>query len=179
MRITETPIAGAFLIEIDPIADERGFFARTWCVNELRRHGLQAGLVQCSLSHNRKRGTLRGLHRQVAPHEETKIVRCPRGGIYDVILDLRPDSPTYRRWHGAELSETNHRALYIPGGVAHGFQTLVDDSDVHYQMSEFFHPESARGVRWDDPAFGIAWPIADPIMSQRDRSYPAFEERPT
>lgn len=177
MRIIQTPIAGAFLVELEPIADDRGFFARIWCADEMRRHGLEVAVAQCSLSRNRRRGTLRGMHFQAPPHEETKIVRCPRGAVFHVVLDLRPASPSYRRWHGVELTESNQRALYVPAGVAHGFQTLAEDSDIQYQMSEFHHPESARGVRWNDPLFGIKWPISDPLMSDRDRNYPGFEER--
>lgn len=176
MRFTETPLAGAWLIEPERFSDERGYFARTWCVREFAEHGLETRLVQASISQNACRHTLRGMHYQAAPHEEVKLVRCSRGAIYDVILDLRPGSPTLGQWFGVELSAANGRMLYVPGGLAHGFQTLADDSEVVYQMSEFHAPESARGVRWDDPAFGIAWPEADErILSARDRAYPDWQ----
>lgn len=171
MIFRETKIRGAFIINVEPINDERGFFARSWCAKEFAEHGLDANLVQCNLSYNAKRGTLRGMHYQVAPHEETKVVSCTVGSIYDVILDLREDSPTFGKWEAFELSAVNNSILYIPRGVAHGFQTLGDDTIVFYQMGEFYHPESANGVRWDDPAFSIEWPIADIIMSEKDKNY--------
>lgn len=174
MRFTETALPGVFLIDIEPLEDDRGFFARLWCRDELARKGLASDLAQISVSFNRRRGTLRGMHYQVAPHEEVKLVRCTRGAIYDVLVDLRPGSPTYRRWMSAELTADNRRTLYVPKGVAHGFQTLTDDAEVLYQISEFHHPESARGVRWDDPAFGIEWPDQAPILSGRDSGYPDF-----
>lgn len=167
-----TPLDGAFVIEPELISDDRGFFARSFCQNEFRVHGLDTAAAQCNISFNRKRGTLRGLHFQAKPHEEAKLVRCTRGAIWDVIVDLREGSLTRYRWFSAELSADNHRSLYVPAGFAHGFQTLVDDSEVLYQMSEFYHPESARGLRWDDPVLGITWPYADPVLSLRDRSYP-------
>jgi dTDP-4-dehydrorhamnose 3,5-epimerase len=177
MRFTPTPLAGAFVIDLVPLADERGFFARTWCRKEMEAQGLDGGLVQASVSFNRAAGTLRGMHFQAPPHEETKVVRCTRGAVHDVILDLRPASATFRRWFAAELSAENHRALYVPAGFAHGFQTLAPDTEVLYQMSEFHHPESARGVRWDDPAFGIGWPSAPSrTISEKDRSYPDWTE---
>jgi len=175
VKFTPTPLSGAFVIDIEPIADERGYFARTWCTREMASHGLCTDVVQCNVSFNRRRGTLRGMHFQAAPHGETKIVRCIRGAIFDVIVDLRPGSPTVRRWFGVELSAANGRALYVPEGMAHGFQTLEDDAEVFYWMSEFHHPESARGVRWDDPAFGIEWPRAESrIVHPRDLAYPDF-----
>lgn len=174
MRFTETALPGVFLVDIEPLEDDRGFFARLWCRDELARKGLASDLAQISVSFNRRRGTLRGMHYQVAPHEEVKLVRCTRGAIYDVLVDLRPGSPTYRRWMSAELTADNRRTLYVPKGVAHGFQTLTDDAEVLYQISEFHHPESARGVRWDDPAFGIEWPDQAPILSGRDSGYPDF-----
>ncbi len=175
MKFTPTPIPGAVVIDIEPIADERGFFARTWCAEEMAAHSLSSRVVQCSVSFNRRRGTLRGMHYQAPPHEEVKIVRCVRGAIHDVIVDLRPASPSFKRWFAVELSAANGRALYVPEGVAHGFQTLADESEVAYQMSERHHPESARGVRWDDPAFGIEWPAeASRIIHPRDRAYPDF-----
>jgi dTDP-4-dehydrorhamnose 3,5-epimerase len=175
VRFTATDLHRAFLVDIEPLADDRGFFTRTWCRREFAAHGLSAELVQCSLSLTRVRGTLRGLHYQVAPHGEDKLVRCTHGAIHDVIVDLRPDSPTFGRHIALELTADGHRAVYVPKGCAHGFQTLTDDTQVFYQMSEFHVPEAARGVRWNDPRFGIYWPIADPILSARDGSYPDYE----
>ena len=171
MKFLPTPLAGAYLIELEQLDDERGFFARSFCQNEFKAHGLDPVVAQCNVSFNRRRGTLRGLHYQAAPHAEAKLVRCTRGAVWDVIVDLRKGSLTVRQWHAAELTAENRRALYVPAGFAHGFQTLADDTEVLYQMSEFYHPESARGVRWDDPALGIDWPVPDPILSNRDRSY--------
>lgn len=171
MIITETSLPGTYIIELDPICDERGYFARTWCAKEFAEHGLNSKLVQCNISYNKNRGTLRGMHYQIAPYEEVKLVSCIAGIIYDVILDLRQDSPMFRRWQAFELSASNHRMLYIPKGFAHGFQTLQDNSTVFYQMSEFYHPECARGVRWDDSAFSIEWPIDEIIMSEKDKRY--------
>jgi dTDP-4-dehydrorhamnose 3,5-epimerase len=172
MKITRLPLGGAHLVELEPVADERGFFARTWCAEEFHTYGLSSSLAQCSISYNKCRGTLRGLHFQAEPHAEAKLVRCTAGAIYDVILDLRPASDTYGKWFAVELTATNRKTLYIPEGLAHGFQTLVDDTEVFYQMSVNFHLESARGVRWNDPLFGIEWPVHDPTISQRDRSFP-------
>jgi dTDP-4-dehydrorhamnose 3,5-epimerase len=169
-----TPLKGAFVIEPEELADERGFFARTWCQREAERHGLNPRLVQCSISFNRRKGTLRGLHYQAAPHEEAKLIRCTAGAIHDVIVDLRRDSPTFREHFAILLSARNREMLYVPEGCAHGFQTLEDATEVVYQMSEFYSPDSARGVRWNDPAFGIAWPIPDCILNARDRAYPDF-----
>ena len=174
MKIQPTPLAGACIVELAPIEDERGFFARSFCQDEFRQHGLDAAVAQCNVSFNKRRGTLRGLHWQAAPHAEAKLVRCTRGAIWDVIVDLRQGSPTARQWHAVELTADNRHSLYIPAGFAHGFQTLADDSEVLYQMSAFYHPESARGVRWDDPVFAIRWPLKDPVMSPRDRAFPAF-----
>lgn len=171
MKFTETSIPGAYLVEMEPLADERGFFARSWCSDEFARHGLNAKLVQCNISYNRKRGTLRGMHYQAEPFPEAKLVRCTKGAIYDVILDLRRDSTAFKRWEAFELSAANRHMLYIPEGVAHGLQTLEDDSEVFYQMSEYYHPECADGVRWDDPAFGIKWPLPEPVISLRDCGY--------
>ena len=172
MKITRLPLSGAHLVELEPVADERGFFARTWCAEEFHTYGLNSSVAQCSISYNKCRGTLRGLHYQAEPHAEIKLVRCTAGAIYDVILDLRPASATYRKWFAVELTATNRKTLYIPEGLAHGFQTLVDDTEVLYQMSVNYHLECARGVRWNDPLFGIEWPVHDPIISQRDRSFP-------
>jgi dTDP-4-dehydrorhamnose 3,5-epimerase len=172
--VTPTPLGGAFVIEPEPEVDDRGLFARTWCRQELERRGLETRIAQCSTSFTRRRGTLRGLHYQSPPLAETKIVRCTRGAIYDVIVDLRPDSPTFTQHFGLALTADDRRALYVPPLVAHGFQTLEDDTEVFYQISEFYSPAHACGVRWDDPAFGIAWPPADRIISERDRTYPDF-----
>lgn len=174
MIFTELPLRGAYLIEPEPLDDERGFFARTWCRREFEARGLETVVAQSSISYNRRRGTLRGMHFQVAPHEETKIVRCTRGAIHDVIIDLRIDSPTFMKHVAVELSAENRAMLYVPKGFAHGFQTLTDDTEIFYQISEFHSPEHARGVRWNDPIFGIRWPIDDPIILGRDDSYPDF-----
>jgi dTDP-4-dehydrorhamnose 3,5-epimerase len=175
MRFTETRFDGVFVIELERHEDQRGFFARSFCSKEFAAQGLPGGFVQCNISYNRRRGTLRGMHYQVAPCEEGKLVRATRGSILDVVLDLQRFSPSFREWSSFELSEENGRALYIPPGFAHGFQTLTDDAEVFYQMTEFYDPRSARGVRWDDPAFGIQWPIASPMLSERDASFPDFE----
>jgi len=171
---TASLIPGAWIIDLDPRVDDRGFFARNWCQHEFEKKGINAQLAQCNVSVNKQRGTLRGMHFQGDPHPEAKLVRCTRGSIYDVVLDLRKESTTYLKWQAVELSHENHRALFVPAGCAHGFQSLTDDSEVLYMMSEFFHPDLARGVRWNDPAFAIPWPIANPILSGRDASYPDF-----
>ena len=168
-------LSGAWTLTAERHHDERGYFARLWCADELRAHGLTADLAQASLSYNRAAHTIRGLHYQVAPKEEAKLVRCIRGAIYDVLVDVRPASPTYRRWIGRELTADNGVALYVPEGVAHGFQTLSGDSEVLYMISEFHDASCARGVRWDDPAFGVAWPHPPAVMSDRDRSYPLVD----
>ena len=172
MIFTETALSDAYVIDLEPLADERGFFARIWCAREFAARGLESRLVQCSISVNRRRGTLRGMHYQAPPHTEVKLVRCTRGAVFDVIIDLRPDSPTLGQHVAVELTAESRRMLYIPAGVAHGFQALADGSEVCYHMSEFYAPEAARGVRWNDPAFGIHWPITDPIILDRDRAYP-------
>ena len=172
MKFTPTALPGVFFVDIEAIEDDRGFFARSFCRDEFSAHGLSPELVQCSVSWNRRKGTLRGMHYQAPPHEEHKLVRCTSGAIHDVVVDLRADSPARHRWIAVELSAANRRAVYIPPGCAHGFQTLSDDSEVFYQMSEFYHSESARGVRFDDPAFGIEWPLPNPIISARDRALP-------
>lgn len=170
----ELPLPGVFLIEPEYHRDMRGWFARTWCEEEFAEHGLNPRLVQCNVSFNRRRGTLRGMHFQAPPHAEAKLIRCTQGAIWDVALDLRPVSPTFLQHIGVELTAPNRHALYIPEGCAHGFQTLTDDTEVLYQMSAAYAPEAARGVRFDDPMFGIEWPVADPIMLERDRTYPDF-----
>jgi len=172
LKFVPTPLAGAFVVELELIEDERGFFARSFCQNEFRARGLDPVVAQCNVSLNRSRGTLRGLHYQAPPHEEAKLVRCTRGAIWDVIIDLREGSPTRWKPFSNELTADNRRALYVPRGFAHGFQTLADDSEVLYQISEFYHPECSRGLRWDDPALGIRWPLPDPVVSARDRAYP-------
>ena len=163
------------MIELEPAEDERGSFARSFCEEEFKKHGLNAHIVQCNVSYNRYKGTLRGMHFQTAPHEEAKLVSCTRGAMYDVILDLRKGSSTYLKWISIELSDENGNMLYIPEGFAHGFQTTENDTVVFYQMTEFFHPECARGIRWNDPAFTIDWPVSDRIVSEKDRSYPDFK----
>jgi dTDP-4-dehydrorhamnose 3,5-epimerase len=167
-------LAGAFVLDVERKEDDRGFFARTFCARELAEAGLVTAFVQGSVSYNRRRGTLRGMHYQDAPASEAKLVRCTAGAIYDVLLDLRPGSPTYLGWEAVELSAETRRLVYVPRGFAHGFQTLTDEAEVSYEISDFYVAELARGVRWNDPVFGIAWPIADPILSPRDRSYPDF-----
>lgn len=172
MQFRPLSIAGAMVVEVERREDSRGFFARSFCRDEFAAQGLPPDFVQCNLSWNARRGTLRGMHFQRAPSREGKLVRCTAGAIWDVVLDLRPDSPTYLRWEAAELTASNRRALYIPPGLAHGFQTLADDTEVFYQMTDMYAPDLADGVRWNDPAFGIDWPVADPILSERDAAYP-------
>ncbi len=176
MRFKETELSGAWVIEPEPVEDERGFFERSWCAEDFAARGLECRLVQCGASYNRSKGTLRGMHYQAKPHGEAKLVRVTRGAIYDVAIDLRPHSPTFKRWMAVELSLDNRKLLFLPEGLAHGFQTLADDTEVFYQMSAPYHPESARGVRWDDPAFAITWPSVERlIISERDRSFPDFQ----
>jgi dTDP-4-dehydrorhamnose 3,5-epimerase len=177
MIFVETKLAGAFVVEQELFEDARGFFARSWSEREFAARGLDPRLSECNISFSRRRGTLRGMHFQRAPHAQAKLVRATAGAIYDVIIDLRPDSATFKQWIGAELTAENHRMLYVPAGFAHGFQTLRDDTEVFYQMSDVFAPECAGGVRWDDPAFAIAWPDnggAERIIIARDREYPDF-----
>jgi dTDP-4-dehydrorhamnose 3,5-epimerase len=169
-----TPLPGAFVIELERHDDQRGFFARTWCAREFEAHGLAARLAQCSVSFNKRKGTLRGMHYQIAPFEEAKLVRCSAGALHDVVIDLRPTSPTYKRHFAAVLSAENRRMVYVPEGCAHGFQTLADDTEIIYQISEVYSPEHAQGVRWDDPAFAVAWPDDDRTIADRDRTYPDF-----
>lgn len=174
MRFIETAVSGVFVVEPERIEDERGFLARTFCQREFAKHGLKTQLAQCSVSSNTHRGTLRGLHYQAVPHEEAKLVSCTRAAIYDVVLDLRPASPTFARWVGKVLTAEGFEMLYVPPGCAHGFLTLEDQAVVQYEISEFHHPESAHGVRWDDPAFGIRWPFEPSVISARDRAFPLF-----
>lgn len=174
MRFTQCPLSGAYVVELEPNYDERGFFARTWCREEFQVLGLKTDIAQCSISSNLRKGTLRGMHYQMAPFEEAKLVRCTRGAIYDVIIDLRSRSSTFGNWFGLELSGDNGKMLFVPEGFAHGYQTLADLSEVFYQISEAHHPSLSGGVRWNDPAFQIKWPLADPILSNRDLSFPDF-----
>jgi dTDP-4-dehydrorhamnose 3,5-epimerase len=172
MKFTSIPLLGAYVIDVEPVSDPRGFFARTWCAEELRSHGLNANVAQCSVSFNQRMGTLRGMHYQNEPYQEAKVVQCFTGAIFDVIVDLRRGSSTYCKWFGVELNAANRTMLYVPEGFAHGFQTLTDGTEVFYQISEMYHSEAAQGVRWNDPMFGIKWPIRDPILSDRDRTFP-------
>jgi dTDP-4-dehydrorhamnose 3,5-epimerase len=175
MRFIQTPLPGAWVIELDELSDERGWFARTFDAEEFAARGLNPAVVQCNTSYNARLGTLRGMHYQTEPHGESKLVRCVRGAIFDVALDIRPDAATHGRWHGVELSAENRRAFYIPAGLAHGFQTIADDSEVIYQMGHRYVPDAARGVRWDDPAFGIEWPSPPKcgrLISERDLAFP-------
>ncbi len=177
MVFTETRLRGAFVIDPEHHADERGYFARTYCRREFEQHGLSPDVVQASLSYNATRGTLRGMHYQQPPHAEAKLIRCARGALYDVAIDLRPDSPTCGQWTAVELTAkpgTPSRMFYIPAGFAHGFQTLEDHTEILYQMSAFYAPDAGRGLRWNDPAFAIEWPLAVSVISERDRTYPDF-----
>ncbi len=176
MTYNDTKLSGVFEIRLDPKPDERGFFARTWCQREFEEQGLNPKLAQCSVSFNSRKGTLRGIHYQAAPSPEAKLVRCTRGSIYDVAVDLRPESPTFKDWIGVVLTGMDRNMLYVPEGCGHGFLTLEDETEVLYQMSEFYYPELARGVRWDDPTFEIVWPGEVEVISERDRTYPNFEE---
>ena len=172
MRFTPSRIAGAWIIDIEPIHDPRGFFATTWLPEEFRRHGIDPALAQCNLAFNYKRGTLRGMHFQRAPHQQSKLVRATRGALLDVIVDLRPDSPTLRHWDSIELTADNRRMLYIPGGLAHGYLTLADDTEAFYQASTPWAPQAESGVRWNDPAFGITWPFEPTVVSEKDQHWP-------
>lgn len=174
MIFIATPLAGAYLIEPRKIQDERGFFARILCEDEFVKHDLKLQLPQSNMAVTYRQGTLRGLHFQKPPHAEVKIVRCTKGAVYDVIVDLRPESATFKRWFGAELNEDNFRALYVPEGFAHGYLTLADNSEIYYHTSEFYHAESCSGVRYDDPEFGIVWPVHVEVISRQDREWPDF-----
>jgi dTDP-4-dehydrorhamnose 3,5-epimerase len=173
MLFTESPLGGAYLVDMNLMADERGFFARSYCAEEFAAQGLGPELRQCSVSYNSRKGTLRGMHYQIAPHAEHKLVRCTAGSIFDVIVDMRESSPSFRRWFGTELTATNRRALFIPPGFAHGFITLSDDAEVYYMISVPHSPQHARGVRWNDPAFAIDWPAVPAVISTRDAAYPS------
>jgi dTDP-4-dehydrorhamnose 3,5-epimerase len=177
MIFNETPISGAYLIEPKKIEDHRGYFTRIWCENELKQHGLKTELAQANAGFSRKKGTLRGLHFQADPNAEVKLVRCTRGAMFDVIVDLRPFSPSYKKWFGTELSEENSRQLYVPEGCAQGYITLMDDTEMCYQTSQFYRPESASGVRFDDPEFGIVWPVSATTISDQDGAWPNWASR--
>lgn len=174
MIVTPTPLKGAYIVDPERKEDSRGFFARTWCCEEAEARGLNSRIVQCSISFNIRKGTLRGMHYQAAPYEETKVVRCTMGAIFDVIIDLRRESPTFKQHFHAILSAENRRMLYVPEGFAHGFQTLLDNTEVSYQMSQIYMPDYSRGVRWNDPAFGVPWPEDTRIIVDRDCNYPDF-----
>lgn len=174
MIFQETKLKGAYIVEPERVEDERGFFARTWCKREFKERGINPKLTQCNISFNKKKGTLRGMHYQAVPYEEAKLVRCTMGAIYDVIIDLRPDSETFKQWMSLELTDENRKMLYIPEGFAHGFLTLVNNTEVFYQMSEFYMPEYSRGVRWNDPAFRINWPEKVVVISEKDKYYKDF-----
>lgn len=175
MKFNKTSISGAYLIELEKIGDERGFFARAWCQNEFQGHNLVTRFVQCNLSFNKRRNTLRGMHYQSAPLEEVKLVRCTRGAVFDVIIDLRPESPTYLKWIGVELISDNYNMLYVPEGFAHGYLTLTIEAEIFYLVSQFYSPDHERGVRWNDPIFRIDWPIdGDLVISEKDNNWPDF-----
>jgi dTDP-4-dehydrorhamnose 3,5-epimerase len=174
MIFEETQLQGAYIIDLDELTDERGFFARAWCQKEFKEHGLNSRIVQANLSYNKIKGTLRGMHYQVSPFEETKLIRCIRGAIYDVIIDLRPESLTYKKWTGVELTANNRKMLFVPEGFAHGFQSLEDHAEVFYQVSQFYTPGAESGVRYDDPEFGILWPLKVSVISEKDASWQGY-----
>ena len=174
MKFHGTELEGAYIIELEKMEDNRGFFARNFCQKELQDHGLASTVAQANVSYNTRAGTLRGMHYQISPYEETKLIRCTRGALYDVIVDLRPDSPGYRRWIGVELTASNYRMLYVPASFAHGFITLEDDTEVTYFVSEFYTPGAECGLRWDDPQFNIKWPHSVDVISGKDASWPDF-----
>jgi len=175
MIFTETDLKAAYIIELNKLQDDRGFFARTWCKNEFDSHGLNTVFVQANMSTNKIKGTLRGMHYQISPYEETKLIRCTKGAIYDVIIDLRPDSQTYKKWIGVELTSENYKMLYVPENFAHGFITLENDTEVSYQVSQFYAPGSERGARYNDPAFGIDWPSDVKVISEKDQNWSDFQ----
>jgi dTDP-4-dehydrorhamnose 3,5-epimerase len=176
MTFTETILSGVFVVESDVFTDDRGAFVRAWMPEEFAAHGLETHVAQCSMAQNRHRGTIRGMHYRAAPFAEAKVIRAVRGTVFDVAIDLRPESPTYRRWVGVELSAANRRVLYIPRGLAHGYQTLTDDAELVYFVSAPYAPDHERGVRWNDPAFGIVWPLGAPsVIHERDATYPDFD----
>lgn len=177
MKFTDIGLQGAYLIELEPIADARGFFARAFCANEFREAGLEPTVAQCNISTNHRKGTLRGMHYQLPPAGENKLVRCTRGAIWDAIIDMRPDSPTFGRSYGVELSADNRKALYVPEMFAHGYLTLTDDAEIHYMVSEFYSPGHEAGLHYDDPTFGVEWPIAVEVISEKDAAWPLWQER--
>lgn len=177
MLFTPTPIPSAYIVDVEKRADDRGFFARGWCAREFGEHGLVTNFVQGNIGSSAKRGTLRGMHYQVVPHEEAKLIRCTRGAVWDVVLDVRRESPTFGQSFGAELTADNHRMLYVPPGCAHGYQALTDDAEVFYLVSAFYAPEAERGIRYDDPAFNIEWPLDVTVISEKDGSWPLFDDR--
>jgi len=174
MKFHETKLKGAFIIDIQELGDERGFFARAWCKREMQEHGLSADLAQANVSLSTKKGTMRGMHYQISPHEESKLIRCTRGSLYDVIVDLREDSPTFKEWIGVELTADNHRMLFVPEGFAHGFVTLEDDTEAYYLVTEFYTPGAEQGLRYNDPNLGIEWPVTVTVISEKDASWPDF-----
>jgi dTDP-4-dehydrorhamnose 3,5-epimerase len=176
MKFSETKLKGAYIVEIEKLTDDRGFFARSWCQQEFDDQGLDSRFVQANVSYNRKKGTLRGLHYQIAPYQECKLIRCTRGAIYDVIIDLRPESATYKHWTSVELTADNYTLFFVPEDFAHGFQTLTNETEITYQVSQFYTPGSERGIRFDDPAFDIQWPLDVTIISDKDRTWPDFED---
>lgn len=175
MIFTEMKLKGVYIIDLQKLEDERGFFARSWCQREFLEHGLDPNLVQCNISYNRLKGTVRGLHFQAHPYAEAKLVRCTRGALYDVIVDLRRDSPTYLQWIAVELTAENRTALYVPKDFAHGFQTLLDDTEIFYQMSDFYVPEASRGIRWNDPLINICWPEKISVISLKDQTLQDYQ----
>jgi dTDP-4-dehydrorhamnose 3,5-epimerase len=174
MIFTETALKGAFILEVKQLEDERGFFGRTWCKKEMEDHGLNGNVVQANMSYNKKKGTVRGMHFQNPPYAETKLIRCTKGAIYDVIIDLRKDSPTYKQWIGVELTEQNHKMLYVPENFAHGFITLEDNTEVAYQVTQYYTPGAEGGIRWDDPSFTIQWPVPVELVSDKDQNHPDY-----
>ena len=177
MIFKETKLKGAFLIEVKKLEDNRGFFGRAWCQKEFKEHSLVTDLAQMNVAFNNKNGILRGMHYQAAPYEEVKLVRCTRGAVYDVIIDLRPNSDTYKQWIGVELTADNYRMLYVPAGFAHGYQTLTDNSEIFYLVSEYYKATAEKGVRWDDSAFNIEWPsVSKRIISEKDSRWPDFQD---
>ena len=175
MIFTKTTVNDAYIVELDKREDHRGFFARTWDKNEFEEHNLNSNLVQCNVSFSKKRGTLRGMHYQKKPFEESKLIRCTKGKIFDVIIDLRTHSSTFKKWFGVELTQENYKMLYVPEGFAHGFQSLEDNSEIIYQVSEFYTPNSELGIHWNDPAFNITWPIEEKIITEKDNSWKVFD----
>jgi dTDP-4-dehydrorhamnose 3,5-epimerase len=174
MKFTETKLKGAFIVEIEKLTDDRGFFGRSWCRKEFEAYGLTSRVVQTNVSFNRKKATLRGMHYQIAPHQESKLIRCTRGAIYDVIIDLRSELPTYKQWVGVELTADNYSMLFVPEGFSHGFMTLMDNTEITYQVSEFYTPGSEKGIRFNDPTFRIRWPLEVSVISDKDRTWPDF-----